>query len=188
MQNELNYIKNETIKNNIEIILNSLPDYFWEIPASSTGKYHPEFSLGREGLIRHTKAAVKIAYDLLQLEQYKNLFEDYMQDLIIGALIIHDGLKYGFDYNVYNFFEHPNYIANYIEELFNKNQLTLSNDEVYLLKGLVASHMGEWNTNKYSNVILPKPLTEAEKFVHLCDYLSSRKYLNIKFENGEIVK
>jgi hypothetical protein len=24
--------------------------------------------------------------------------------------------------------------------------------------------------------------------VHLCDYLSSRKYLNIKFENGEIVK
>ena len=53
MTNELNYIKDENFRNNIEKILNSLPEYFWKVAASSTGKYHPEFSLGEGGLVRH---------------------------------------------------------------------------------------------------------------------------------------
>ena len=46
-------------------LIELLPNYFFEVPASSTGKYHPEFALGDGGLIRHTKVAVRIAYELL---------------------------------------------------------------------------------------------------------------------------
>ena len=47
--------------------------------------------------------------------------------------------------------------------------------------------MGEWNTNQYSSVILPLPKDKYQRFVHMCDFLSSRKFLDIKFENNDIV-
>ena len=42
---ELTYIKNIKIKNSLITMLDLIPEYFYEVPASSTGKYHPEFSL-----------------------------------------------------------------------------------------------------------------------------------------------
>ena len=45
--------------------------------------------------------------------------------------------------------------------------------------------MGPWNTNYKGNEVLPKPKTKYENFVHMCDYLASRKYLNIKFDNND---
>ena len=46
-----------------------------------------------------------------------------------------------------------------------------------------ASHMGRWNTNEYNpDIILPLPKTVEEKFVHMCDYLASRKFINVNFD------
>lgn len=45
----------------------------------------------------------------------------------------------------------------------------------------IHSHMGQWNENNYSSVILPKPQNPAEKYVHQCDYLASRKCLKFNF-------
>ena len=64
---ELSYIKNKNIKDSCETMIGLLPDYFFQIPASSTGKYHPKFTLGDGGLVRHVKVAVLIAKDLLTL-------------------------------------------------------------------------------------------------------------------------
>ena len=55
---EYTYIKNKKYIDNLKIMIELLPDYFFNVPASSTGKYHPEFSLGDGGLVRHTKFAV----------------------------------------------------------------------------------------------------------------------------------
>ena len=41
--------------------------------------------------------------------------------------------------------------------------------------------MGQWNTDRYKNEIMPKPKKSIESFVHLCDYLASRKYLLFDF-------
>jgi hypothetical protein len=50
----------------------------------------------------------------------------------------------------------------------------------------VASHMGSWNTDyKTKKEILPKPITSMEKFVHLCDYLASRRFLEVNFDKVE---
>lgn len=46
----------------------------------------------------------------------------------------------------------------------------------------IASHMGQWNTDyKSGKEILPKPSSPLQKFVHQCDYLASRKYLEVNF-------
>ena len=47
---------------------------------------------------------------------------------------------------------------------------------------LVATHMGQWNTDYRNGLeIMQKPSTKAQSFVHLCDYLASRKFLEFNF-------
>lgn len=183
-----NIIKDETFREDIETILSKLPDYFYEIPASSSGKYHPKYTLGEGGLLRHTKAAVKIAYDLLQLDMF-NIFDDFQKDLILGSLMIHDGLKYGYDYDITSYFKHPLYMAEFVTELLMKKELKSSDEKIVLLAHTVSTHMGQWNTNKYSVDVLPLPNNDVDRFVHMCDYLASRKYLEVPFdEEGNIIE
>ncbi len=178
---ELTYIKNEKIRNSCKTMVNLLPDYFFEIPASSTGKYHPEFTLGVGGLVRHVKAAVRIAKDLLDNPIIGDKYKDDEKDLMLMALILHDGLKSGLTHNRYTQFDHPTLIKNYIMD--NKDKLELSDSELKFIGKVIEAHMGPWNTDYNGNVLLPVPKTKYENFVHMCDYLASRKYLNIKFDN-----
>ena len=67
LDKEITYIQNERIRESLKIIIEMIPDYFFTEAASSTGKYHPEFSQGEGGLLRHTKAAVKVANTLLRI-------------------------------------------------------------------------------------------------------------------------
>lgn len=182
---ELSYIKNSHFKENAEKILELLPEYFFKIPASSTGKYHPSFSLGEAGLVRHTKVAMRIAYELLMNESIGYVFTDDEKDMILLSLLVHDGVKEGIPQGKYTIFDHPIVVANLIRT--NKDKLTLSDEEILQITEMIESHMGEWNTNAYSNVILPKPKNKYQKFVHMCDFLSSRKFLDVKFEHSNII-
>ena len=185
LKKEIEYIKNDKYKENIKILIDLLPEYFFEVPASSTGKYHPSFSLGDGGLVRHTKVAVRIAYELLNNESIGHSFNEDEKDLILMALIMHDGLKSGLEKSTYTAFDHPLQVCKYIVD--NKDKLTLNEDEIKLITNMISSHMGPWNTNSYSPVVLPKPSNKYQRFVHMCDFLASRKFLNVNFENNEIV-
>lgn len=183
---EINYIKNNNYKENTKILLEQVPDYFFEIPASSTGKYHPSFSQGSQGLVRHTKVALKIAKDILDIEYMNNGFTENEKDLILIAILFHDTQKLGKNQEKYTRFDHPLLAASFIEE--HKEKTTFTKQEIELLKQMISAHMGQWNTNNYSNIILPKPKNKYEFFVHMCDYLSSKKYLDIKFDqNNNII-
>lgn len=182
---ELTYIKNEKYKENAKKLINMLPDYFFIVAASSTGKYHPSFALGEGGLVRHTKVAVRIAKELIEDESITNIFTSDEKDLMIIAIIMHDGLKHGLKKDKYTKFEHPVLMANYIKD--NKEKLTLTDGEIEFLANVISSHMGPWTTNPYSDVILPKPKNKYQKFVHMCDYLASRKFLDVSFKDNEII-
>jgi len=178
---EISYIKDESKRRDIEVLINLLPDYFFTIPASSTGKYHPKFAGTISGLVKHTKAAVRIAYDLFETV---NNFSDNDKDLIIMALIMHDGLKKGIEEEKYTRFDHPLLVSKMIMENVNKLEF-----DIYYVRNmfmLIEIHMCKWNTNKYSKVFLPVPTSEIQRFVHRCDYLASRNYLNIKFVKLDI--
>lgn len=182
---EENYIKNEKFKKVFNELLNLLPEYFFEIPASSTGKYHPKFALGEGGLVRHTKAAMKIAYDLLNNNSLFNNFTLEEQDLLLLSILVHDGLKSGLPEEKYTRFDHPILIMNYLKE--NKDKISLDDKELNFICEAVKTHMGEWTTDYNGNEVLEKPVTNYQKFVHLCDFLASRKYLDICFQNNDIV-
>lgn len=160
-----------------------LPDYFFRVAASSTGKYHPTYALGDGGLVRHTKAALHIAHDLLALEQYQLIFSRNMMDCILAAIMLHDGWKHGAEASAGRFTagDHPVVAAKCLRESEALRQL-VSEQELETIAGAIESHMGQWNTDyKSKKEIMPKPVTDYQKFVHLCDYLASRKYLLFDF-------
>jgi len=180
-EKELSYMKNEKIKKDAIYLIEKLPSYFFEIPASSTGKYHPSYALGEGGLLRHTKAAVRIAQELLSDPVIGDKYTDKEQDIMLMGLMIHDGLKSGKEHSKYTKFDHPLLIVKLIEE--EQNNLNLSQEEQTLLKSIIASHMGPWNKDYDGNEVLPVPKTKYEKFVHMCDYLASRKCILIPFND-----
>lgn len=184
---ELSYIKNERIRKSAENLINLIPEYFFKVPASSTGKYHPSFSQNEGGLLRHTKVAAIIGSEVLSLEYTNNLYTDDEKDILLLGIILHDTQKLGPNEERYTRFDHPLLAAEFIEK--NKDKTELTEEEVILLKRIIASHMGQWNKSSYSDIELPKPTDKYEFFVHMCDYLSSKKFLEVEFDNNnKIVK
>lgn len=186
---ELSFIKNQDIRDITEELIKDVPDYFFEIPASSTGKYHPNYALGKGGLVRHTKAAVLFA-NILSIPNPFNFTSDEL-DICYAALILHDSRKSGISDEAksqYSRFDHPLLAANAVKNYFNFTEEFLSVDEQAKqiqmicnnISNAIASHMGQWNTSSYNpDIILPLPETNIQKFVHMCDYLASRKELDI---------
>ncbi len=186
-RDELNYIFNSDIRKFAEEAIKILPDYFFEIPASSTGKYHPEYSLNSGGLFRHTRAAVRIAIDLFRIDWWG--FTDDDKDLIIVSLILHDGWKSGINKSEFTLADHPK-IAKFALEKNNNLQFsrTISDKYFNMILNNIERHMGSWNRDyKTKQEIMPRPETTMEKFIHLADYLSSRKCLEMNF-NVEIIR
>ena len=188
---ELGLIYDTDLQEFIGEMLDLLPDYFTKIPASSSGKFHPTYALGVGGLVRHTKAAVgfyeifskdRILFSLVpELESASTDEINKTSDIVISSLILHDGIKGGWttsDFPDHTSFAHPLLMGDYIIEV----ALELGYGDmntIYKISNCIKSHMGQWNTNKYENIVLPKPQTVEEKIVHLCDYLASRK--NVEF-------
>lgn len=182
---ELNYINDSEVRKSLIVMLELLPDYFFKVAASSTGKYHPAYATGDGGLLRHSKAAMRIGFELLNDPAIGDKYTSMEKDIMLMGLLIHDGLKLGIPESKYTKFDHPILMANYIEE--NKDKLTISDKDRELLESVIKTHMGPWTTDYNGNEVLEKPKTKYQNFVHMCDYLASRKCLLVPFdENNNI--
>ncbi|MGB9782609.1 MAG: hypothetical protein ACPLSY_04990 [Moorellaceae bacterium] len=162
---ELSLIRNPRLRAFAEACLKDAPDYFWRAPASSSGKYHPEWAWGKGGLVRHTKAAMRVAVDLLRAYPHLERKRDY----IIAALLLHDTLKHGAGEG-YTVKEHP-----LLPEHRYRGHRPLVGRRTYRkIMALIRTHMGVWGP------VRPRPgvftrLTAAE-LVHLADYIASREW------------
>lgn len=181
-EREIAYIKNPSFKEDLKILIENLPDYFFEIAASSTGKYHPSYALGEGGLLRHTKAAVRIGYELLSNPVIGEKYTSDEKDLMLMSLLLHDGLKLGKEQNKYTKFDHPILAAEFVEE--HMDEISLSDEQIEFVGDCIKTHMGPWTKDYDGNEVLEKPHTKYQNFVHMCDYLASRKCLELNFDNN----
>lgn len=99
---------------------------------------------------------------------------------MLMGLLLHDGLKLGKEQSKYTKFEHPILMADYIEE--EKDNLKLTDTDRKLVCDVIKTHMGVWTTDYNGNEVLEKPKTKYQNFVHMCDYLASRKCILIPFD------
>lgn len=164
LKERISLIENEIIRNFVIECLNIAPKYFWRIPASSSGMYHPIMSLGRGGLVRHTIKAVDYGVSLCE----KNSILGLTRDKIIASLILHDTCKAGVK-DVENYSDYPIHAylpRKHYKKIAEKFLPKISNE----IFDLIDSHMGEWS--EYPEKI---PKTREQKIVHFADYLASRK-------------
>lgn len=178
-EKELNWIADVFVRDFTSAAIAQIPDYFFTMPASTTGKYHPSYVLGEGGLVRHTKAAVVFARTLFELEMLP--YSDLEKDLITAALILHDGAKCGFNGSAFTVVEHPTIMADWLKNtmgIFDK----LPEEQAEIILSAISSHMGAWNKNRSGVEVLPKPRSKIERFVHMCDYLASRKFIEMEFD------
>ncbi|HIT21704.1 MAG TPA: HD domain-containing protein [Candidatus Scybalousia intestinigallinarum] len=179
---EIDLIHDLSLVPDFEVLINSLPDYFFEVEASTTGKYHPKFALGTGGLVRHTKVAVRFGYELLNDPCIGGKYTAREKDLMLMALTLHDGLKCGNPKERYTRADHPLLVCEHIKN--QKDQLKMSEEEVDFICHVISTHMGPWNTDYYTKEeILPKPKDKYQNFVHMCDYLASRKFVQVEFDS-----
>lgn len=187
MADEIKTIRDYNTMTFASQLLDVIPEYFFTVPASSSGKYHPENDLGEGGLVRHSISVKRILEHLLVLEGYFT-FTNKEKELLKVAALFHDCMKSGtqsdYEANEHTKFLHPIFASAFI--LVQAATTSFSYDDAMFIADAIASHMGQWNTSNRESGSLPTPVSDAQKILHLADYMSSRKDINMKLEKPEI--
>ena len=173
---EIAKIKNEKWREGCLELVKKLPNYFWAVAASSSGKYHPKCDLGYGGLVRHSIMVTRFGDELV----YSEMFipdNDVNKDIVRVACLFHDCLKQGRDAAACRtVFEHPLLAYDFLKEEL-KNYIDEEN--LNLICDAVKTHMGKWTTSQYDpDIVLEVPTTPIQKLVHLADFVASRKCLD----------
>ncbi len=193
---ELSKISSDEIKIHVSNLLKEAHDLNFIKPSSSTGKYHPDHDNGEQGLIRHTKAVVRFAQELMR---GRPLYDNSsIADLVYAACILHDMDKYNDKYPEHTNPEHPlsmkERVIKYTDSLDKRVPLSIKNS-LYKIADYIGSHHGRWNEVKSyvdgkAKIIgyLPSPADDTAWLVHEADLMASRSFIHINFDaNNDII-
>lgn len=175
---ELNDINDGELRNETaRTIVEYMPDYFWNVPASSSGKYHPEDHRGTHGLWLHTKRAFTEYQALSRSFYHQGLINDWELDCGRSAILLHDMFKYGWPKKNHTTNDHDVFAA----EFLRRN--TSLPEEV---AGCVESHNGPngWGEGR-------APKNDLEQVHHMADMAASRidvPNIAIKLPSEELIK
>jgi len=190
----LDTFENNDLKEFAKECIDTIPAYWYSVPASSTGKYHPQYSLGDGGLARHTLAVVRLLNHMLSIDCIKDKYTSRERDLLRIAALMHDSRKSGtqeeFDKSKWTKFNHPLLASDEVAKVWNNHEdKTMTIEEAKIIRHTIESHMGQWNTDKRSpDVTLPTPQDKYQIILHLADYLASRKDIELLFDKHEETK
>ena len=148
-------------------------DWFWKSGASSSGKFHPQFTKGEGGLVKHTRAVVWMCEELLKMSSYAYMKAEY-KDYARVACLLHDTCKYGTgdteDKDCYK--NHGAIAAQRVSLAWDEFGFEGQPPELLLMA--IRSHMGQWVEDRND-----RPFTNIDRLVHLADYIASRSFWDI---------
>lgn len=169
IKTEVELIANPKIKQFTYGILSKAPTYFWKIPSSSSGKYHPADENGVGGLVLHVRRAAKIAEDLCRNFEVEG--DD--RDCVIAATIIHDCVKNGYpDDSTKTVTGHGALLCLLIGNYTDGKAVTEDRNLKTIMR-LACNHMGKWDFPYSSKRDIMEIIIAAS------DYVSSRNYIQI---------
>lgn len=175
--NELNDIKDAKLQAFAVKLLTSAPDYFFTVPASSSGKYHPYFAREEGGLVKHTRCVV--FYAECNAESFD--FEPHLRDLVIIAALAHDIKKQGDNnYGKHTVWEHPELAYNFILETQKNNPDLITVEDATIIANAILCHMGKWSHHPEftrGKKAYPMPVTLFDYALQSADYMASRTEL-----------
>jgi len=159
----IEFVKDEYLSTLVhDIMKESVPDYFWTKPSSSTGKYHPFDERGKFGLVLHTCRVTKVTDDLCMAAQVTGK----ERDNLICAAILHDAAKYGDPSKqlTHTTKDHSNLVEKFIPGV--------PGDIIRIIR----THDGQWSVNPSEW----KNASESQRLLHYADYITSRSHTHIR--------
>ena len=183
-EREIQLIQSEDLRSFVRWFFDEkVGEWFWKSGASSSGKYHPQFTKGEGGLVKHTRAVVMVCDELLRMSSYAYMKAEY-KDYAIVACLLHDTRKYGNgdteDKECYA--QHGALAATAVKNAW-WEFFGFDNEAPELLLMAIRSHMGQWVEDKDD-----RPFTNIDRLVHLSDYIASRSFWDIPKLNQEYNK
>lgn len=167
----INQIHDEKIKKFVRACLSEMPEAFLEMPASTSGKYHPKEATEKGGLVWHVQRACWFGFHLMQANKLDN--DDIKGDIILASLLLHDIGKKEHYKNYWEYVDHPKTGAKMIE----KHKHMLPERVFKLIQGCVLHHMGPFGGKFFKKDMSKYNLLEI--IVYFADYLSSIKELTV---------
>lgn len=153
-------------------LLEHVPEPFWTAPTSSSGKYHPDFALHENGLVRHTVAVMFIAKDLC----VQNDLTGLDRDIVMLAAAMHDTYKGG-DYPIWGYAkDHADIAACKILEKRSYSRTTEQQESLVQVTWAVRQHMSMWGMHPLPVRKMDVYYRPASAVVATADYIASRKY------------
>ena len=181
----LEQFETEEMRLYCEDMIDQMPDYIFEIPSSTSGKFHNKTQCELHGQIYHIIMFAEIMNYRLALKGNREKFKSPEQrDAMRCTPIFHDAIKCGFNESTFSVHDHPMLAGQWVREAKVEHDIDEKIKEA--IARMCERHSGEWTSSKRSKVVLPEPENAMEFFVHECDYLSSRH--NIDMQIPEYLK
>lgn len=166
---EVRTITNERLRALTIDALRYTPDYWWNVPASTSGKYHNPLARGKHGLWIHTKMAMTALEVLLPSWKAQGKLTEWDADCARAAVLLHDIFKQGLPENRDP--SDPNdchTVGNH--DVIAAEWLAAHTELPAEVIGAVEAHNGpeEWGEGK-------SPDSDLEQIVHMADNLASEE-------------
>ena len=151
-------IDNDLIRHGTVKLTQTSPEYFWNVPASSSG-YHNEICRDEHGLWAHTLMVATAVERLSKSYVNQGLISKYDADCARSAAILHDQRKNGNP-------KDPHYKSTSDHDVRMARVIKNKSDLPSQVSSSVMSHMGPWYDG-------PNPSSELDKLVHNADMVAS---------------
>ena len=173
LEQEVASIQDEGVQRFVRDMLTTAPPYFWTVPASMTGKYHPADDLGLGGLVRHVQKAVELGRKLAEVFMIEK-----HTDIIVAALVLHDCFKYGENNTKEGYSNHGYRMYYHIRQALEQGKLPyVTEDETLSAKVraigfAIMRHSGRWHGTREG-----KAENTIDWAVHIADVMSAHKLM-----------
>lgn len=179
--NCIDKIDDSKIRGALRVFFNDIvPDYYYLIGASSSNKHHPKFASNVGGLVRHTITAFNYA---IELKNNYSIFDDSINSFefncALAAILVHDTFKLGYVDKGKTVYSHPDIAASeFYNFICNNKSIKLDCETRDIICDCISCHM-----DKYGRV---KPKSHVDKFVCLCDAISSKKFMEDFYDLSDV--
>lgn len=170
LDEELEQIEDPSIRLFVTKALERVPDYFWHVPASASGRFHPLDTLGEGGLVLHTRRAVYLATEIAKVFK----IDGAKLDVLRAAAILHDSFKNGLVDEDRTEADHPLIVRHQLKDLASETPYF---DEIM---NAIECHQGLWGPQP-----LRMPKKPLEWSLHIADFIASRTAVYLYFSGYE---
>ena len=157
---EIENIEDDELRETVyEIFEKEVPDYVWEVAASSSGDYHPKDTIDDRGLWIHLKRSYVMYERLARSYEFQDKISEEEVDYGRAAILLHDIFKRGFDGGEHTDKYHDIYAVVRLREEYDLPEEVLN---------CILTHNGPFGSGR-------RPQNDLEQIHHLADMVASER-------------